>query len=150
MDRTTRRINKNLSEIQALFVVGGVSRYRSIVDCRSLVVEKIPKLAERETKRISIQLYATIVLHAVISYSTIKHPTYSTSRTLNGISQAGQAAMVRPVSPKNRHPQKNGVAWIVTYACVIEWPLQAGHCNLGRLNYGEVFFELFRVFKHSK
>ena len=99
MDRTTRRINKNLSEIQALFVVGGVTRYRSIVDCRSLVVEKIPKLAERETKRISIQLYATIVLHAVISYSTIKHPTYSTSRTLNGISQAGQAAMVRPVRP---------------------------------------------------
>ena len=46
--------------------------------------------------------------------------------------------------------RKNGVAWLLTYACVIECPLQAVHCTMGRLNYGEVFFELFRVFKHPK
>ena len=34
----------------------------------------------------------------------------------------------------------DGVAKIVTYVCVIEWPLRAVHLSLG---YGEVFFGLF-------
>ena len=65
---------------------------------------------------------------------------------------AGPAAMVRPVRPwpYRFRGRKNGVAWILTYACVIEWPLRAVNCSLGRINYGEVFFELFRVFKHPK
>ena len=41
----------------------------------------------------------------------------------------------------------DGVTRILTYVCVIEWPLRAVHLSLG---YGEVFFGLFRVFKHPK
>ena len=49
--------------------------------------------------------------------------------------------MVQPVYRFLR--EKNGVGWILTYACVIDWPFRAVHCSLGRLNYDEVFFELF-------
>ena len=46
--------------------------------------------------------------------------------------EAGPAAMVWPVRPWLYWflREKNGVAWILTHACVIEWPLQAG--SLGR------------------
>ena len=30
--------------------------------------------------------------------------------------------------------EKNDDAWILTYACIIEWPLRAVHCSLGHLN----------------
>ena len=43
--------------------------------------------------------------------------------------------MVRPVRPWPYRflREKNGVAWILTYACVIEWPLRAVRRSLGRL-----------------
>ena len=33
----------------------------------------------------------------------------------------------------------NGVTWIPTYACVVEWPLRAVRRSLGRLRGLEVF-----------
>ena len=48
---------------------------------------------------------------------------------------SGPVAMVRPVRPWPYRflREKNGVAWILTYACVIEWPLRAVRRSLGRL-----------------
>ena len=40
--------------------------------------------------------------------------------------------MVRPW-PYGLLGEKNGVAWILTYACVIEWPLRAVRRSLGHL-----------------
>ena len=45
---------------------------------------------------------------------------------------------------------KNGIAWILTYPCVMEWHLPAVCRSLGYLNYDEAFFRLFWVFKHTK
>ena len=47
----------------------------------------------------------------------------------------GPAAMVQPVRPWPYRflREKNCVAWILTYACVIEWPLRAVRRSLGRL-----------------
>ena len=54
---------------------------------------------------------------------------------------AGPAAMVRPVRPWPYHflREKNGVAWILTYTCVIECPLWAVRRSLGRLRGLQVF-----------
>ena len=38
---------------------------------------------------------------------------------------------------------KNGIAWILTYPCVMEWHLPAVCRSLGYLNYDEAFFRLF-------
>ena len=49
--------------------------------------------------------------------------------------QAGPAAKVWPVRPWPYWflREKNGVAWILTYACVIEWPLRAVRRSFGCL-----------------
>ena len=53
----------------------------------------------------------------------------------------GPAAMVRPVRPWPYRflREKNGVAWIPTYACVIEWPLRAVRRSFGRLRASNFF-----------
>ena len=45
------------------------------------------------------------------------------------------AAMVQSVRPWLYRfvRKKNGVIWILTYACVTEWPLRVVRCSLGRL-----------------
>ena len=47
----------------------------------------------------------------------------------------GPAALVRPVRPwpYRFSREKNGVAWILTYACIIEWPLRVVRRSLGRI-----------------
>ena len=58
---------------------------------------------------------------------------------------SGPAAMVWPVRPWPYRfwRGEKGVAWILTYACVVEWPLRAVRRSLGRLRD-------LQVFKHSK
>ena len=57
----------------------------------------------------------------------------------------GPAAMVRPIFEREKWRRLN-FDLRVRY----RMPLRAVHCSLGRVNYGEVFFEIFRVFKHPK
>ena len=38
-----------------------------------------------------------------------------------------------PVHNGTAVPRKNGVAWVLTYACIIEWPLRAARHSLGHL-----------------
>ena len=64
-------------------------------------------------------------------------PGRSVAGSLLGVTvlTTGPAAMVRPVRlwPYRFLREKNGVAWILTHACVIEWPLRAVRRSLGRL-----------------
>ena len=51
--------------------------------------------------------------------------------------------MVRSVRPWPYRflGEKNCVTWILTYACIIEWPLRAVCCSLGHLRGLRIFFK---------
>ena len=83
------------------------------------------------------------VLHSTLLYSTL--PWLYFTLHYSTIRAGGKGRPVRPW-PYRFWGRKNGVAWILTYACVIEWPLLAVRRSLGCL----IDLRTFSSFQASK
>ena len=91
-------------------------------------------------KLLKINWYSSLYNHSLpgihFGQSCSTHPSQRSMYTENVAQRmhrcitAEPVAMVRPVRFWGR---KNGVTWILTYTCVIEWPLRRVCRSLGRL-----------------